>query len=104
MELKPITWPTAHTERSYGWPASRQTDWLLGYAVASILMAVVIQLVYPGVGGGEVVSVPILLTGGLVSSLVINAVWALSSDGFATGNQLGQAILKSRYCFPGSVK
>jgi hypothetical protein len=49
-----------------------------GYAVTFILMAVVIQLIYPGAGGEEAVLVPIFLTAALVSSLVMNAIWGAS--------------------------
>jgi hypothetical protein len=53
-----------------------------GYAVTTILMAAVIQLINPGAGGEEAVPVPVLLTVALVSSLVMNVIWAHSSDWF----------------------
>jgi hypothetical protein len=45
------------------------------YAVTSILLAVIIQVINPGAGGEEAVSLPILLTAGLVSSIVTNTIW-----------------------------
>jgi hypothetical protein len=45
------------------------------YAVASILLAVIIRLIFPGAAEEGAAPLLVLLTAGLVSSIALNALW-----------------------------